>query len=414
MTFEKNQFRLKGTEIISWIVFLGTVGIVMITLTSVVFPAFVMGSMSGIKFPVQINIFETGIWTYQLLFGNFIVFGLAILYFKNKLPQQITNSIKFIFNFEVSRKVAFIVIIILLVIYIPFNAVELLEPDPWIDYTRYVERTLDNWTYTEYSGIELFAFISMSLGKISGDVFGHYAVIASITSIALLVLVYLITVEISKKRFAGIVAMIIVLQSGNFLIYDSTITYPNFWVFFILLSLYTVYKKWPLSPVSFFLALGSKVISGFYLPLIIFYIFRAHIPKHRKIFLLIIYGGILVSGITIAFMLDIDILETTKRELAFDDRKFLSGLTAFAYQFRFDGLILIFLLPLTVGLFLVSRNGNKEADSILVLFMGVLLSAAFLPGLTSFTNNPYRFMPFVFFFAMGVGILLSKRPIKSA
>lgn len=358
MTIEKNQLLPKVTEIISWIVFLVTFGIVIITLTSVVFPALLTGSISGIKFPVQINIFETGIWTYQLLFGNFIVFGLAILYFKNKLPQQITNPIKFIFNFEVSRKVAFIVIIILLVIYIPFNALELLEPDPWIDYDRYVKGTLDNWTYTEYSGIELFAFLSMSLGKISGDVFGHYAVIASITSIALLVLVYLITVEISKKRFAGIVAMIIVLQSGNFLIYDSTITYPNFWVLFILLSLYTVHKKWPLSPVSFLLALGSKVLSGFYIPLIMFYVFRATIPQRRKIFLLIIYGGILVSGVAIAFMLDIDILEATKRELKFDERKFLSGLTAFAYQFRFDGLILIFLLPLTVGLFFGIKEWN--------------------------------------------------------
>jgi len=37
-----------------------------------------------------------------------------ILYFKNKLPSQIKKSIKFIFNFEVSKEVAFLVITILL------------------------------------------------------------------------------------------------------------------------------------------------------------------------------------------------------------------------------------------------------------------------------------------------------------
>ena len=92
----------------------------------------------------------------------------------------------------------------------------------------------------------------------------------------------------------------------------------------------------------------------------------------------------------------------------------MSGFTAFAYEFRFDGMIILFLLPLTVGLFFASRNGIKEADSFLMLILTVLLFAAFLPGFSSFTNNPYRFMPLVFFFAIGVGILLSKRPVKLA
>jgi len=412
LTTKEKELELKKNSIISWIVFLATLVVVLITLITIVFPAFLLGSTSGIKYPIQIDIFETGIWTYQLLLTNFIVFGLLILHYKNKLPQKITKLFKFIFNFEVSKKVALLVIVVLLVIYIPFNVAELSEPDPWIDYTRYVKRTLDQWTFTEFSGGQLFAYVSFSLGKISGQLFDHYAALASLTSISLLVLTYLITYEISKKRFAGLVAMIIALQSSNFLIYDTTITYPNFWVLFILLSLYFMYKAWPLSSITFLLAVGSKVIAGFFLPSIMFFAFRAKIPKRRKIIISSIYGVILISGFVGVVMLQIDVLEDTRTGIKFDTHKFLSGFTAFAYEFRFDGLIILFLLPLTVGLFIASRNGIKEADSFLALILGILLTAAILPAITAFTNNPYRFMPLVFFFAIGVGILFSKIPVK--
>ena len=414
MTIKEKELELNKNSIISWIVFLATLVVVLITLITIVFPAFLMGSTGGIKYPVQIDIFETGIWTYQFLLANFIVFGLLILHYKNKLPKKITKLFKFIFNFEISPKVALLVIVGLLAIYIPFSVAEAFEPDPWIDYKRYVERTLDRWTFTQFSGSSLLAYVSFSLGKISGLLFGNYALIASVTSIGLLLLTYFITYEISKKRFAGIVAMVLVLQSTNFLIYDSTITYPNFWVLFMLLSLYTMYKMWPLSPITYILSIGSKILSGFYLPMILFFVFRANIPKRRKIVLSSIYGVILIGGLAAAFTLEIDTFEKAREGLEINERSLLSGFTAFSYEFRFDGLIILFLLPLTIGLFFASRNGIKEADSFLVLIMGALLTAAFLPAISAFTNNPYRFMPLVVFFAIGVGILLSKRPVKLA
>jgi len=96
-------------------------------------------------------------------------------------------------------------------------------------------------------------------------------------------------------------------------------------------------------------------------------------------------------------------------DLDFDPRDFRSGLTAFSSEFRFDGLIVIFLLPLVVGLFIASQKGMKNADSVMVLIMGMLFLAAIIPGFTTFPNTPYRFMPLVIFFAIGVGTLLSKR-----
>jgi len=237
------------------------------------------------------------------------------------------------------------------------------------------------------------------------QIFGNYRALPFIASIALLVLTYFITFEIAKKRFAGIIAMVIVLQSGIFLTYDSVMTYTNFWMLFYLFSLYTIYKKWQLSPIFFVLSILSKALTIVFLPMSLFFIYRASIPKQKKIRLAISYGAMIGIGITLLFITD----SFLTRGVEFDSHEFLAGFTAFSSQFRFDGLIVIFLLPLTIGLFIVSRNGIVVADSIMVLIMGTILLTPILPGFTEFTNNPYRFVTLVVFFAIGVGTLLSGR-----
>jgi len=41
----------------------------------------------------------------------------------------------------------------------------------------------------------------------------------------------------------------------------------------------------------------------------------------------------------------------------------------------------------------------------------MLLISPILTGFTEFTNQPYRWVPLVVFFAVGIGILLSKRQV---
>lgn len=406
MTLKNGELKIKKQKLVSWAVFLVSLTAVLITLTSVVFPAFVMGSIDGIKYPVKINIFETGIWAYPLLATNIILLATGILYFKNKLPQQITKSIRFIFNFEVSAEIAFIIITILLAIYVTFNISELWMEDPWEDFERMVKPTLEQWTISSTIKNPSDAHLVYILGIISMKVFGYYTVTPFIASMALLVLTYFITKEISQKRFAGIVSMAIVLQSGNFLIYDTTITYPNFWTLFYLLSLYLIYKKWPLSPVSYILSIPAKALTAAYLPMSLFFIFRANIPRQRKVRLLICYGAITAFGVIGFFTFNL----LPFKQLVFDFHEFWAGFTAFSYESRHDGLVIMLLLPVTIGLFVAARKGNTNADSVMVLITGVLLLAPLVTGLTfGYDNNPYRFIPLIVFVAMGVGTLFSKR-----
>jgi len=88
---------------------------------------------------------------------------------------------------------------------------------------------------------------------------------------------------------------------------------------------------------------------------------------------------------------------------------FWMGFSAFYTSFLFDGLILVFILPLTVGLFIASRNGVSQADSILFLIFGMLIVGPLLSGFSEHINTPYRFVPLIVFFAIGVGLLLSKK-----
>jgi len=403
------KHKLFEFRFLSWAVFLATFAVVLINLITVVFPALLMGSLTGTKFPVTINLFETGVWTFPLLVSNLIIFGIMILYFKNKLPSTIKKSIKFILNFEVSKEVAFLVITILLGTYIALSVGEIFMVDPWPDFNRYIKPALDNWSLTNLDLTVEYPYFALLLGNLSLNIFGNYTTVPFIASISLLILTYLVTVEISKKRFAGIVAMVIVLQSGIFLIYDTTITYPNFWVVFYLFSIYMIYKKWPLSSFSYLLSIISKAVTATFFPMSLFFIFRSSIPRRKKILLLITYGIIAVIGIAAFLIIGVGFQAAPE----FSYHKFVAGFTAFSSQFRFDGLIIMLLLPLTVGLFFVSRNGVKDADSILFMFLGMFLIAVILPSITHFTNNPYRWMPFVVFFGIGVGTLLSKRVTKS-
>ena len=100
---------------------------------------------------------------------------------------------------------------------------------------------------------------------------------------------------------------------------------------------------------------------------------------------------------------------TISDHLVFDHKKFLLGFTSLANSLRFDGVVLIGLLPVMVLLFIKSRNGFPQADSFLVLMAGVLLSAPLLTGLTDITSQPYRFIPLVVFFAIAIGTLFSQK-----
>ena len=397
----------KNVKPFSLAIFVSTLIVVLIALTTVVFPALVLRTMGGLEDYIGINPFEVGVWAYPVLTTNVIVFGFAVLYWKNKIPQKIKNSLEFIFNFEVSKEITILAIIVILGFYILFTVPELFVEEWWPDYYTFIDPGLDDWTIDEVFrsfNIHVKNFLLSS----SNNIFGKYQVIPFIASIALLILTYVITTNITRKRFAGIVSMVVLLQSGIFLTYNTSAVYSYFWVLFYLLSLYMItIKKWYFSAPVFILSLMSKSISAVFFPMTFFFIYRSDMSTRNKIFTFASY--VVVISIGLGVMLHYSILLPT----VFESHDFWKAFNSISFQLRFDGLILMFILPLIFGLFVASRKNVLHADSMLVLIMGMLLSQPIIAAFTVHWSEPYRFMPLITIFAIGVGVLLSQRTRES-
>jgi hypothetical protein len=398
------------TGIIPWIIFLFSISIILISFVSVIFPALILASdtvrIPGID-PVTPYPYETGVWSGGVIITNIIIFILAFLYFKNKLPNFVSSIFKKIFSFEISKKYAFIILLVLLTVYTAASAGELATEETLKDYQGVKDR-LETWSPDQITNFE--PHVKYFFLKSSMILFGNYKVIPLLASISLLITTYFLTKTITNKRFAGIVSVLVLMQSSVFLTYDTSVSYDNFWILFYLVSLYAVYKFWPISPVSYLLSIPSKALTAAFLPMSIYFILRSSISKRQKM---------LTAGITIVIVLaggiamivnEVSAKETREE---FNSKEFWMGFVSFANQLRFDGLIMLFMIPLIVGLFIVSRHGIKHGESMMVFIAGMLLIAPILTGFTNQTNQPYRFVPLAVFFAVGVGVLLSDRSNKS-
>ena len=98
--------------------------------------------------------------------------------------------------------------------------------------------------------------------------------------------------------------------------------------------------------------------------------------------------------------------------IRFDIVQALLGFTKLSYQLRFDLFLLTALLPLTNALIIKAKNGMGIATSVLFLITGSLAAGPIIEKFSEFyVILPYRFVPTIVFFAIGVGILFNRNPL---
>ena len=396
---------------ITYTVFLFSIGIIGISVISVIFPALIISQTYD--FPLDLNPFETSPWALPIISIAISLFIFGFLHYKKKLPFSLSNGINFILNFEISRKISIILGLSILVIYIGFSIPELFidEAEQWPDFLV-LEEALNIWPSTDHLSVYVkeqnTRYDRMILLDFSQEFFQNIKLLPFVASIFTIVLTALITIQISKKRLAGIIAMLVLLSSVTFTDFDTIAVYENFWVLFYLISLYSINKRWwHSSPINFILSIFSKAFIATYFWMNFFYIYRATIPTKTKLFLFGSYGIIL--GITYWIF-------ENGRSIIYDDiirydfNAFLDGFTGWGNSMQLDPFALLFILPLTVMLFFKSRNGLKQADSILILLAGSILAGPLISFVTDFYFIlPYRFIPFIIFMSIGVGLLFSKK-----
>jgi len=405
---EENAVASNHSTIISYIVFLGTITMVLLNLFSVIFPAFLVSTFG--TYVEFLSPFEIGYQGIPFIIINIALIGFGILYYKKK-NSSFHDGINKIRQFEISKKVALISMIVILGIYIGLTVPELAidEAEQYPDF-EILQNGLEIWPSGESDDIYVREqndrVVRMFLLDISNDLLQNIKILPFVASIILVIFTYLLTREITQKRFPGIISMVVLLQSFTFFKYDTIAVYENFWVLFYVISLYVIYKRWYLSGIAYILAVFTKAFAAPYLLMNIFFAYRAKITRKQKISILVSYA--IAIGVMLALFSGQDAIYGDVVRIDFD--RFAMAFAHFSSQMRFDYLLLFTILPVTVGLFFMSKNGIKQADSIMVLFFGTLFAGPLIALLTDhYVILPYRFVPLIVFFAVAVGLFFARK-----
>lgn len=355
--------------------------------------------------PHNQNRFEIGTLGLPVIISYALLSLVGILFFKKKSNKLISKILNALLNFEISKKISFFIVVGLLSIYIITNVSKIWNPDEVSlgDYPVLL-KGLEEWTFSDqFQSKALFLpFLRWDFLAFSHYVLGNVRIIPFLESISLVTLTYFLTVDITRKRFSGVIAIAILIQSHLFLRYSVAATEDNLWILFFVLSIYLVLKKWYASPISYFLSFVSKGLVVLFIPMIVFFTYKSIIPKNEKIRIYISY-----LFISIVLVVAIFLHQTHVSSINFDVDKFVNGFKISSSWLRSDVIVSLFLLPLIVGLGIKARNGIIHADSIMFLILGTVMSAPLLISVTDFTNQPYRFIPVIVFFAIGIGMLFS-------
>ena len=391
-------------------IFIATIIVIFLIYIPIVFPA-LFSSLVGSYSDTINNPFEFGHQAFILIISNVIILGFGFAYYKQKLPIQLQNIIERVRSFEISKKTTIIVFLIIMGIYIGLSAPELFldEALQWDDYIV-LETALELWpdgeSYKPYIQEQKDRYVRMFLLDTSLNTFKNIKFLPFIASITVVFFTYLLTTQICQKRFAGIISMIVLLQSNIFLKYDTIAVYENFWVLFYLISLYVLKKGWFLSPIFYILAVFSKAYVAPFFIMTLFSTYRSKISRKTKLAILLSYVVIITTAVVVIFTGE----TLYPKVFEIDPPSLILGFAATAFQFRSDLFILVMLLPVSIWLFILAKNRLKEADSILFLIFGTILAGPVLVMMTYFYEVlPYRLIPLIVFVAIGIGLFFSKR-----
>lgn len=223
---------------------------------------------------------------------------------------------------------------------------------------------------------------------------GNYHTFPIISSVGLLLITYFFVLKITSNRIASIVSVCILEFSKTFMWYSDDIAYPNFFMTMLLLSIYPFTRSW-IKPVSFVASFVFKAEALAFFPLTFIR------EKDKRIKLVYIGIAVFIGGVAIA-------LNWVRFDGTINTTNMLYPQIGL-YLLDQDMWILSLLTPVTILLFYL-RSRKVEWSGYLLFSMGYcLLFQYILPIFTSYNAYGYRMLPFVVFFAISVGLVVSKK-----
>lgn len=314
-------------------------------------------------------------------------------------------------NFEISKKLFYSLVLATVAAYFLIFSHELWLPD-CIGYLHCFdvdrrERQLYGWSFQE-NFIDDFSIrysISMLLLAASRDLLGSPRVATMLSSALFLVLVALVGRDITKSRFYGLVAMLLVGIDPIFLKYDNSITYPYFWVTAFMFAVYLSMRKSLLSLVPYFISIPLKMLNVLYFPVLVLI---GDYTKRQRIACLGIVAGVIGSGFVLLYLVDDPIFTSTK---GFVPYWFVYGLGMWAFDVKDDPVFLGSLFVSIFGLIILKKYNVPFSKNMVWCLLYFLVNPAIYSGFSTFTIEPYRFLAMISFVYISVGMFLKNLPV---
>jgi hypothetical protein len=317
-------------------------------------------------------------------------------------------------NFDLSNRQATYLLLAILSAYVLISVNEVFEDEctglfSCHDYDRRMARLYVwdvNWFVDDFRHIVHFGLLVLS-----DNIFGNAKVLVLGSSVILLVVTYLFTYKITGKYFGSIIAVLIVMQSSVFYVYDVSVTYPTFWATLFITSLYLITtKSYYLSAIPFIISVPAKGITALFWPSIIIFIMLAHIPKHVKVRSLIIYA--VIGIVSLGLVLSITVLSDKYSGgflvfNKFDPMKFASGFISWTWKGFADDQSTLLILFITTGFLWFNRKKIPNANAMLGLIFSMIFISPILTGMTTYDVWPYRMLPVVVIVAVNTGLIIS-------
>ena len=229
----------------------------------------------------------------------------------------------------------------------------------------------------------------------SEKITGNYHSFSIISSVLLLLVTYQLMYKITQNRISSIIPVIIIDFSRTFLWYNDSIPYPGFWCVLFFLSLYP-FKNKLIRPIAYLTSFIMKAQSLAFLPITVLR------EKDNRIRVFYIGVGVLAAIVA-------SLLKWTRID-GFNIGNLAPPYVVFEIILQ-DFWIIVLFFPVSALLFYLHKQKVEWAGTILIGMLWSLFFQYILALFTTYGAFSERMLPFVVFFAMGSGLIISKKDL---
>ena len=230
-------------------------------------------------------------------------------------------------------------------------------------------------------------------------VLGNERILPFLYSIVLIPVTFSFANHLTQRKVVGLLTVLVLVTSGTFTTFDTTATYEQSWVVFLMLSLIGILRRNPIMMlVCFVLALASKPIAIIYIPAM----FGFMIYKHDY-FSISVLGAVTI-GVALFVLLSTSLAFGGGFE--FNHEELLHGF--YNWWFYLNASLLVAMtLPLVVWRLFAMRKKHPEAKPLLIAIFVIIISVPLIDGFTDQLNHSYRFVPMIIFVGIGLAMIVT-------